>query len=397
MIPRGTPDIGWRDLLAGVCDCLFPPSEAQAQAAVEAASGGLSLACLSVRSAFDLLLQALALPPGSEVLVSAVTIPDMLRVLEYHGLVAVPVDLHMEQMTIDAATLERAVTASTRAVLVAHLFGSRIELEPVVAFAHKYDLLLLEDCAQAYDGSYQGHLASDAALFSFGPIKTSTALGGAILRLREPSLLTQVRLLQAAYPVQPRVRYLQRVIRFLLLKMLARPALFAALVALCRLGGQNHDTLLRSLLRGFPTGDLITQLRLRPSGPLLAMLARRLRQSSITRRQVAQRIALARRIVAALCEQPFVGMAASHHTHWALPLRSQNPTRLAQLLWSVGIDASSSVSSLIVVAAPAGRDPAAETTTAMEKLIYLPLHSAMDEASLRRMVAVVRAVEQAPD
>ncbi|HCK72012.1 MAG TPA: aminotransferase DegT, partial [Planctomycetaceae bacterium] len=49
--------------------------------------------CLSVRTGFDLLFQALNLPAGSEVLVSALTIDGMLRVIEEHDLVAVPVDL----------------------------------------------------------------------------------------------------------------------------------------------------------------------------------------------------------------------------------------------------------------------------------------------------------------
>src|ERR1700687_3249140 len=55
--------------------------------------GGDGLACRSVRSGFHLLLSALNLPAGAEVLVSAVTHPDMVRILEAHGLVAVAADL----------------------------------------------------------------------------------------------------------------------------------------------------------------------------------------------------------------------------------------------------------------------------------------------------------------
>jgi perosamine synthetase len=393
MIPRGTPDISWPALLAGLRDCLFPPPEAQAQAAAEAALGGPCLACLSVRSGFDLVLQALALPAGSEVLVGAVTIPDMVRVLEHHRLVAVPIALNLDQLAVDSSALERALTIRTRAVLVAHLFGSRMELEPVVAFARRHGLLLLEDCAQAYDGRYGGHKASDVALFSFGPIKTSTALGGAILRFRDPALLAQVRSLQATYPVQPRGRYLRRVLRFMGLKALARPALFAAMVALCRLGGRSHDTLLGSLLRGFPAGNLIARLRERPSAPLLAMLARQLRHTSATRRQVARRVALAQRMVAALPQQLLLGNEAVYHSHWAFPLMSHNPAELARRLWAVGLDASSSVSSMAVVEPPPGREPAAANATALKQVIYLPLHPAFKEASLQRMAEVIRIFE----
>ncbi|HEY8798251.1 MAG TPA: DegT/DnrJ/EryC1/StrS family aminotransferase, partial [Candidatus Dormibacteraeota bacterium] len=57
------------------------------------APSGNGIACRSVRSGFHLLLDALDLAAGDEVLVSAITHPDMVRVIEAHGLVAVPVDL----------------------------------------------------------------------------------------------------------------------------------------------------------------------------------------------------------------------------------------------------------------------------------------------------------------
>ncbi|GMF56664.1 unnamed protein product [Phytophthora fragariaefolia] len=59
---------------------------------------------------FDLLLQTLKLPAGSEVLCSAITIPDMIYVLRYHGLVPVPVDLDPETLAVDMEALKKAVT-----------------------------------------------------------------------------------------------------------------------------------------------------------------------------------------------------------------------------------------------------------------------------------------------
>ena len=105
-----------------------------------------SLACLSVRSGFDALLGALALPRGSEVLMSAVNIADMARIIEAHGLTPVPVDLDMQTLTVSMASLARAATPCTRAVLVAHLFGSRMPMPmpmpALVEFTHKNKYLL---------------------------------------------------------------------------------------------------------------------------------------------------------------------------------------------------------------------------------------------------------------
>src|SRR5436853_2294655 len=67
-----------------------------------------AFACLSVRTGFDLWLSALGLPRGSEVLVSAITIRDMVRIIEAHGLVAVPVDVNPEDLSVEIASLKRA-------------------------------------------------------------------------------------------------------------------------------------------------------------------------------------------------------------------------------------------------------------------------------------------------
>ena len=59
-------------------------------------------------------------------------------------------------------------------------------LQPFAEKAQEHGLLLWEDCAQAFDGRYAGHPEADAVMFSFGPIKTATALGGVIVALAGP-------------------------------------------------------------------------------------------------------------------------------------------------------------------------------------------------------------------
>ncbi|CAN5838156.1 hypothetical protein BH18ACT11_BH18ACT11_03570 [soil metagenome] len=84
------------------------------------------LVCYSVRSGWDLWLGAKDLRAGDEVLVSAVTHPDMVRIVRAHGLRAVPVDIDPETLAPRPCMLEAALTSRTRVVLVAHLFGGRI-------------------------------------------------------------------------------------------------------------------------------------------------------------------------------------------------------------------------------------------------------------------------------
>src|SRR6185295_588306 len=142
MYARKRLDIGWLDLAHGLSGCITHPDAASLQRRVEAwfeapprgprastAPQRAAQCCLSVRTGFDLYLQALALPRGSEVLMSALTIPDMWKIVEHHGLVPIPIDLEPRTLAPRLDLIERAATRKTRAILIAHLFGTRIPLE----------------------------------------------------------------------------------------------------------------------------------------------------------------------------------------------------------------------------------------------------------------------------
>lgn len=396
MIPRGTLDISWPDLLASLGYCLLPTNPARVQARVEArwSQNDDTLACLSVRSGFDLLLQVLSLPVGSEVLVSAVTIPDMVQIVTHHGLIPIPIDIDPETLAADPAQIRHFVGAHTKAILVAHLFGSRMPLDGIIDAARQHGLLVIEDCAQAYDGSsYHGHAASDISMFSFGPIKMQTALGGGLLRVRDPSLLAKLRRRQAQYARQSRYTFLRRVGRFILLKALARPWLFSLFIVVCRLRALDHDALLNQAMRGFGGPNLIMRLRRQPSGPLLRLLERRLRQADA--RRIEQRARVLNRLV---MQQPRLkrpGARAHHHTHWVLPIESSAPDTLVRLLRAHGFDATRKASSLVVVP-PAQHQSKLATQNAahmLGHLVYLPVSPGISQRQMARMHQIITDFE----
>jgi dTDP-4-amino-4,6-dideoxygalactose transaminase len=396
MIPRGTPDIGWRDLAAGLLGCVWSDRPERVQRRVEARwSAEQTVACLSVRSGLDLLLQALALPRGSELIVSAITIPDMITIIERHGLTPVPVDLDPATLGVDPARLAQAIGPRTRAILVAHLFGSRMPLAPAVRLARQHGLLLIEDCAQAYDGAYRGDPDSDACLFSFGPIKTATALGGALVHCQDAALAARLRQLQARYPRQPRWLFVRRIARFAALKLLAHPQRFAVFVALCRLRRRNHDQLINEAVRGFAGQNLLARIRLQPSAALLQLLERRLRQFDPAR--IEARAAFARRVLAQIPAVARPGAAAERHTHWVLPIESDDPETLTRVLWAHGFDATRKASSLTVVPPPDQRTPdPLNARRLLARLVYLPMYPQLGARDLLRLGQIVRDVERAP-
>jgi dTDP-4-amino-4,6-dideoxygalactose transaminase len=393
MIPRMRLDIGWSDLLYGIWACARStnPEEAEQRLRRVWPCGEAGLACLSVRSGFDALLQALDFPAGSEILVSAVTIRDMTRIIEAHGLVPVPVDLDVRTLAVRAGSLERALTPRTRAVLVAHLFGSRMPMEPVRRFAEQHNLLLFEDCAQAFaDPEDLREPRGDVAFFSFGTIKTATALGGGILCFRDPGLLAAVRRVQSTWPVRTRRQFFARLFKYSLLVLLSYRPIYSLFTALCRGLGINHDQLIGERVRGFPGSDLLAQIRHRPSAPLLALLERRIRRfdhATITRRAAA-----ARRSIEQMPAVPRPGDQAADHTHWVFPILHEQPEALLRTLWSQGFDGTRGASSLCVVDPPVDRpelDPT-EARAAFERLLYLPVSPRLSQRHLERLAAAVR-------
>jgi perosamine synthetase len=399
--PRHRLDVSVRDLLFGLSACLWAFRSRRLAAKVVRAfpPEGDALVCLSVRSGFDLLLRALAESPGGEVLVSAVTHPDMVRVIEGHGLRAVPVDLDTATLEPRVELLKEALSARTRAVLVAHLFGSRFDLGLVAAFARRHGLLLVEDCAQGFRGPGDpGDPLADVSMFSFGSIKTASAVGGAILRVRDPGLLQKMRRAQEGWPVQSRRHYAGRLLKALCLVLLGRPLAYGLLARACDLAGRELDALVNGVVRAFPasgdgTRELFRKIRHRPSAPLLALLARRLRTFDAGRlaRRAQSGERVARRLPAAVAHP---GRFATSRTHWLFPVLVSDPGELIRALRRRGFDASRVTSSIAPVLAPpelAHRAPE-EANWMMSSLVFVPVYPEIPDKDLDLLVGVVEEV-----
>ncbi|MEP6618931.1 MAG: DegT/DnrJ/EryC1/StrS family aminotransferase [bacterium] len=394
MIPRGAPYIAWPDLMAASLNCLRPDDRDAAQRGVEEAWAPNTVALLSVRSGLDALLQVLALPPESEVVMSAITIPHFLDILAHHRLVAVPIDVDLATLAVDDVAVRAAITDRTRAILVAHLFGSRMALDGIAAIAAEHDLLLLEDCAQANDGTdYRGHPESTVSMFSFGSIKRQTALGGGLLRFKEPALATSVRNVQAGYPTLARTAYLRRVATMAFIKTVAARPLFDLFISVCRRLGRDHDATLGTALRGFAHGDLFVRLRQHPGAPLMRTLSRRLRQPS--QRAIAERVAVVNTVVAAYPELDRTGQGAAHHTHWLFPMTTAMPDGLMHHLWEHGFDATRGASNLLCVPAPTGRPVPEQARQLMSEVLYLPLCPTSSAGEMQKMAAAIREYDAA--
>jgi perosamine synthetase len=377
MVPRKRIDIGWGDLACAALGCVAAWRRTRLRRQVEAAwDPRHGLACLSVRTGFDLLLGALDLPQGSEVLLSAITIPHMAELVRAHGLIPVPVDLDQATLAPAPAALAAATTARTRVVVVAHLFGGLVDLEDVSAFCRERGLHLVEDAAQAYRGvDYRGHPAAVASLFSFGPIKTSTALGGALLTVRDPALRTRMVRTRDQAPLAPRRWFAQRLLTFLGFKALGHRLPYAAFALGCARTGRDLDAVVNQGVRGFRGQGLVARVRRQAPAPLLALLLRRLKQGDAgLRARAATGHAISALLPPGL---PRLGTELVDSTHWLLPVLAPDPDALVAALRRAGFDATRGGTALGVV-----EPPPPMAAAAMSRVVYLPVDGGLSEGEV---------------
>ena len=106
--------------------------------------------------ALQLILRAMDIGSGDEVIVPANTYIATWLAVSYVGAVPVPVEPDPESYNLDPVRIEAAVTARTRAILPVHLYGQPAAMERINAIARRHGLRVIEDAAQAQGARYQG-------------------------------------------------------------------------------------------------------------------------------------------------------------------------------------------------------------------------------------------------
>ena len=145
-------------------------------------------------------LLAHGIGPGDEVITVSNTFMATAEAITYSGARPVFVDVNEATYTMDPAGLEEALSPRTKAIIPVHLFGQPADMDPILEFARKHNLSVIEDAAQAHGSKYGGRSAGtlgDAGCFSFYPSKNLGAFGeaGAIVT-DNPGLQEKLRVLR---------------------------------------------------------------------------------------------------------------------------------------------------------------------------------------------------------
>lgn len=135
--------------------------------------------------ALDLALISLEIGPGDEVILPTHTIISCPSAVIRCGAVPVLVDCNPLTFNMEAKEVEKKITKKTKAIMVVHIYGLPVDMDPILKLASQHGLKVIEDAAEMHGQTYRGHPCGkfgDVSTFSFYPNKhVTTGEGGMVL------------------------------------------------------------------------------------------------------------------------------------------------------------------------------------------------------------------------
>jgi perosamine synthetase len=162
------------------------PFVAQFEEKMAAAVGrGHGVAVCNGTAALEVAVAALQLQPGDEVIMPTFTIISCAAAVVRRGCVPVLIDSDPVTWNMDVTQIESRITARTKAIMVVHIYGLPVDVDPILELAAKYGLKVIEDAAEMHGQTYKSRPCGsfgDLSIFSFYPNKhITTGEGGMVL------------------------------------------------------------------------------------------------------------------------------------------------------------------------------------------------------------------------
>jgi perosamine synthetase len=168
-----------------------------------------SISTCNGTAALHLALASLGVGSGDEVIVPAMTFVASASAVTYTGARPVFADVDTETWCISAATISKALSARTKAIIVVHLFGHPADMDPILRLAADKGITVIEDAAEAHGARYKGHRVGGLGkigIFSFYGNKVITTGEGGMLTTNDPQLAERARFLRD-HAMSPERRY----------------------------------------------------------------------------------------------------------------------------------------------------------------------------------------------
>jgi perosamine synthetase len=175
----------------------FIPRFESAMAKIAGRRHGVAVTNGSV--ALDIAVHALSLKPGDEVIIPTFTIISCAAAVVRAGLVPVVVDCDPATWNMTSEAVEAAFTSRTRAIMLVHIYGLPVDLDPIMSFANKHGLKVIEDAAEMHGQTYRGQPCGsfgELSTFSFYPNKHVTTGEGGMIMADDEHLAERLRSLR---------------------------------------------------------------------------------------------------------------------------------------------------------------------------------------------------------
>jgi perosamine synthetase len=157
------------------------------------------IAVSSGTAALDLAVSCLGLGTGDEVILPTFTIISCAAAIVRSGATPVVVDCCPDTWNIDTTQIEAKITPRTKAIMVVHIYGLPVDMDPILALANQYGLMIIEDAAEVHGQTYKNRPCGsfgELSLFSFYANKNVTTGEGGIILTDDEALAERCRSLR---------------------------------------------------------------------------------------------------------------------------------------------------------------------------------------------------------
>jgi dTDP-4-amino-4,6-dideoxygalactose transaminase len=202
-LPYAAPSIGEEEI-AEVADSLRsgwissgPKVKKFEEAFAEYTGAECAVAVNSWTGGYHIVLRALGVGPGDEVILPALTFCATANMVTHLGAKPVLVDVDSDYLATPAA-IERAITPRTKAIVPVHYAGQSCDMDAILAIANRHNLPVVEDAAHAAGSAYRGRMIGvhgKATIFSFYATKNMTTGEGGMITTADKELAQRLRML----------------------------------------------------------------------------------------------------------------------------------------------------------------------------------------------------------
>jgi perosamine synthetase len=342
-----------------------------------------AIAVSSGRYALELILRALELGRGAEVIIPAYTLQELVPVIQGLGLKAVAADIDPRTFNLSPGSVSGKITPRTKVILATHIFGNPCEIEKIGRLAKKRGIYVIEDCAHsAGSGLYGRKLGSfgRAGFFSLESMKLINTYGGGVITTDDSRLARKIRIVAASYESRDtsilKKLLVARLEKALLPTFLSYPLLYALssplkkrFVGMYR-GLQGHP----SPTRGFSNLQAFLGLK------RLKTIEKRIRERNHNARLFCSLLNKNIR------PQKIIGKT---NYYFFVALLNKPAAGIRRILLRNGFDAGIEDEITDNCAAYLGQKDCREAESVFRRAIHLPIHEGISEKDIRRLAEML--------